>query len=272
MERGSMERGSMELGNIFRHLLVHNEAFVKSRDTTKFFAYATRQNPYITLVTCSDSRVQGEILGMDIFNKVFIIRNAGNQVSVNRGSIEYSVLVLGTPVLLILGHTNCGAVKFATHACVTRSKEITAMTKSFYSDLLRSDYSVITSAVKSEMLPLIIPIERGIPYLSTLKDESRELAYLGQINVDYQIEKALKYYGSRVKEGKLTIIGGVYDFVGAYSKELGRILITNINGVTDTDHLQENARALIKRIPNTDESSDGYKLMSRLIEEKVIRI
>ena len=62
----------MEIGNIFRHLLVHNEAFVKSTDATKFLAYATRQNPYITLVTCADSRVQGNILGTDIFNKVFL--------------------------------------------------------------------------------------------------------------------------------------------------------------------------------------------------------
>lgn len=109
----------MEVGNIFRHLLVHNEAFVKKTDETKFLAYATHQNPYITLLTCADSRVQGEILGIDIFNKVFIIRNAGNQVAINRGSIEYSILVLNTPVMLVLGHTDCGAVKFATHACIT---------------------------------------------------------------------------------------------------------------------------------------------------------
>lgn len=262
----------MELGNIFRHLLVHNEAFVKSRDATKFFAYAKHQTPYITLVTCSDSRVQGEILGMDIFNKVFIIRNAGNQVVVNRGSIDYSIHVLGTPVMLVLGHTNCGAVKFATSTCVTRSKEIVAMTKSFYSDLVKADHSVVTPEVKTELLPLMIPIERGIPHLSVIGDASKELAYLCQVNVDYQIEKALKYYGDRVKANKLTIIGGIYDFVGAYSKELGRILITNINGITDTKGLQENARSLIKRIPNTDESSEGFKLVSRLIEEKVIRI
>ena len=270
MELGNI--GTMELGNIFRHLLVHNEAFVKSRDATKFFAYATRQNPYITLVTCSDSRVQGEILGIDIFNKVFIIRNAGNQVAINRGSIEYSILVLGTPVMLVLGHTNCGAVQFATHACVTRSKEIVAITKSFYSNRSQADYSIITPGIRAEMLPLTIPIERGIPHLNKFADETMELAYLGQINVDYQIEKALKYYGDRVKANKLTLIGGVYDFVGAYSKELGRILITNINGITDTKGLQESARAIIKRIPNTDESSEGFKLVARLIEEKVIRI
>lgn len=265
-------QGTMELGNIFRHLLVHNEAFVKSMDATKFFAYAKQQTPYITLITCADSRVQGNILGMDIFNKVFLIRNAGNQVSINRGSIEYAILVLGTPVLLVLGHTNCGAVQFATQACVTRSKEIVAIAKSFYSNLSQADYSMITPEIKAEMLPLVIPIERGIPYLSKLGDETMELAYLGQVNVDYQIEKALKYYGDKVTANKLTIIGGMYDFVGAYSKELGRILITNINGITDVKGLQESARAIIKLIPNTDESSEGYKLIARLIEEKVIRI
>lgn len=261
----------MELGNIFRHLLIHNEAFVKSTDATKFLAYATHQNPYITLVTCADSRVHGTILGMDIFNKVFIIRNAGNQVAINRGTIEYSILVLKTPVMLIMGHTDCGAVKFATHACITQSKEIAALAKSF-DRLLKTDYSTISREVKTEMLPLTIPIERGIPQLSKIGDEDKELAYLGQINVDYQVEKALKYYGDLVKEGKLTIIGGIYDFVGAYSKELGRVLITNINGIINPKDLQEKARAIIRRIPNCDETSEGYKVVCHLIEEKVTRI
>ncbi|MDN3512062.1 MAG: carbonic anhydrase [Candidatus Jettenia sp. CY-1] len=261
----------MEVGNIFRHLLVHNEAFVKKTDETKFLAYATHQNPYITLLTCADSRVQGEILGIDIFNKVFIIRNAGNQVAINRGSIEYSILVLNTPVMLVLGHTDCGAVKFATHACITQSEEIVNLAKSF-DKLIKTDYSKISHEVKSEMLPLTIPIERGIPQLEKIRNEKKELAYLSQINVDYQVEKALKYYGNRVKESKLTIIGGIYDFVGAYSKELGRILITNINGVFNTVELQEVARKIIKRIPSYNESSEGYKLVCQLIEEKVTRI
>lgn len=122
------------------------------------------------------------------------------------------------------------------------------------------------------MLPLTIPIERGIPQLEKIRNEKKELAYLSQINVDYQVEKALKYYGNRVKENKLTIIGGIYDFVGAYSKELGRILITNINGVFNTGELQEMARKIIKRIPSYNESSEGYKLVCQLIEEKVTRI
>jgi carbonic anhydrase len=90
--------------------------------------------------------------------------------------------------------------------------------------------------------------------------------------VDYQIEKALKYYGNMVKEGKLTIIGGIYDFVGAYSKQLGRVLITNINGIINPIDLHDKARAIIKRIPNYDESSEGYKITCQLIDEKVTRI
>jgi len=122
------------------------------------------------------------------------------------------------------------------------------------------------------MLPLTIPIERGIPDLRKIQNEMKELAYLSQINVDYQIEKALKYYGNRVKENKLTIIGGVYDFAGAYSKQLGRVLITNINGIINPIDLQDSARKLIKRIPNHDEKSAGYKIVSELIDEKVTRI
>lgn len=261
----------MEIGNIFRHLLVHNEAFVKSSDEAKFLAYATQQNPYITLLACSDSRVQSGILGKDIFNKVFIIRNAGNQFAVNRGTIEYSILVLKTPVMLILGHTDCGAVKFATHACITQSKEIINLAKSF-TKLVKMDYSKISHDVKAEMLPLTISIERGVSEIGKIQCETKELAYLSQVNVDYQIEKALKYYGNLVKENKLTIIGGVYDFVGAYSKELGRILVTNINGIINPVSLQDKARAMIKRIPDHDETSEGYKAVCKLIEEKVTRI
>lgn len=261
----------MEVGNIFRHLLIHNEAFVKSAEETKFLAYASHQSPYITLVTCADSRVHGNVLGMDIFNKVFMVRNAGNQFAVNRGSIEYSLLILKTPVMLIMGHTDCGAVKFATHACITQSKEIVNLAKSF-DNLMKTDFSSVSREIKSEMLPLTIPIERGIPDLRKIQNEMKELAYLSQINVDYQIEKALKYYGGMVKEGKLTIIGGVYDFVGAYSAQLGRVLVTNINGIINPIDLHDTARAIIKRIPNYDESSAGYKVACQLIDQKVTRI
>ena len=173
--------------------------------------------------------------------------------------------------MLVLGHTDCGAVKFATHACITKSKEIINLAKSF-DKLIETDFSSVSREIKAEMLPLAIPIERGIPDLRKIQNEMKELAFLSQINVDYQIEKALKYFGDRVREGKLIIIGGIYDFVGAYSKQLGRILITNINGIVNPIDLQDKARAIVKRIPNYDETSEEFKVVSKLIDEKVTRI
>jgi len=72
------------------------------------------QKPVATIVSCSDSRIPVEI----IFNQLrpgtfFIIRVAGNVVSDAsvKGSIEYAVMHLKTPYLVVLGHTECGAVK-----------------------------------------------------------------------------------------------------------------------------------------------------------------
>ena len=72
------------------------------------------QKPIATIVSCSDSRVPVEV----IFNQIrpgtfFVIRIAGNVVSDSsvKGSIEYAVIHLKTPYLVVLGHTEYGAVK-----------------------------------------------------------------------------------------------------------------------------------------------------------------
>jgi carbonic anhydrase len=69
------------------------------------------QQPYATILGCSDSRVPPEILFDTGIGDIFIIRVAGNVADTDEiGSIEYGVDHLGTPVLLVLGHTHCGAV------------------------------------------------------------------------------------------------------------------------------------------------------------------
>jgi carbonic anhydrase len=69
------------------------------------------QHPFATILTCSDSRVPVEVLFDQGIGDVFVIRVAGNVCDVDEiGSIEYGVDHLGTPVLVVLGHTGCGAV------------------------------------------------------------------------------------------------------------------------------------------------------------------
>lgn len=69
------------------------------------------QHPYAAIVACSDSRVPpNEIFDCDL-GEIFVVRTAGNVVGTYElGSIEYAVEHLGTPLVMVLGHRNCGAV------------------------------------------------------------------------------------------------------------------------------------------------------------------
>ncbi|MNF38531.1 Carbonic anhydrase 2 [compost metagenome] len=76
------------------------------------------QHPFAVVVTCSDSRVSPEIIFDQGLGDLFVVRNAGNLISdLDMGSIEYAVEHLNTKVIIVLGHTECGAVKaFVEHA------------------------------------------------------------------------------------------------------------------------------------------------------------
>ncbi|MEZ4484534.1 MAG: carbonic anhydrase [Syntrophotaleaceae bacterium] len=72
---------------------------------------------YATVITCSDSRVPVEAIFDAGIMDVFVIRVAGNVVDTDEaGSIEYGLAHVNTPVLVVLGHTQCGAVTAVTHA------------------------------------------------------------------------------------------------------------------------------------------------------------
>jgi len=72
---------------------------------------------YATIITCSDSRVPVERIFDAGIMDIFVIRVAGNVVDVDEaGSIEYGLAHVNTPVLVVLGHTQCGAVTAVTNA------------------------------------------------------------------------------------------------------------------------------------------------------------
>ncbi|MBP6759845.1 MAG: hypothetical protein KA133_11385, partial [Flavobacterium sp.] len=68
------------------------------------------QHPFAVVLTCSDSRVSPEILFDQGIGDLFVIRNAGNLISdIDMGSIEYAVEHLDAKLIVVLGHTECGA-------------------------------------------------------------------------------------------------------------------------------------------------------------------
>ncbi len=75
------------------------------------------QHPVATVLSCSDSRVPPEIIFDQGLGDVFVVRVAGNVIDdVGLGSIEYGVEHLHTPLLVVLGHSRCGAVTAALDA------------------------------------------------------------------------------------------------------------------------------------------------------------
>ncbi len=77
-------------------------------------ALATGQHPWATVLTCSDSRVSPNWVFDTTPGDLFVIRNAGNSAFDEAvASVEYSVSVLKTPLLMVMGHSGCGAVTAA---------------------------------------------------------------------------------------------------------------------------------------------------------------
>jgi len=85
---------------------------------------AAGQQPFATIVSCSDSRVPPELVFDQGFGDLFVIRVAGNVIDADViGSIDYSIQFLKTPLVVVIGHEGCGAVTAALHAMDGQSAE-----------------------------------------------------------------------------------------------------------------------------------------------------
>jgi carbonic anhydrase len=90
---------------------VDNQSQHPNRSEERRKEIASKQNPYAVIVGCSDSRVSPEIIFDEGLGDLFVVRVAGNVVGkIELESIEYSALYLGSKIILVLSHENCGAV------------------------------------------------------------------------------------------------------------------------------------------------------------------
>ena len=185
-----------------QHVLKGNERFVKSRKAPSFAARIAGQHPKATVVSCSDSRVQADAIDQDPEGDLFMVREIGNQVVSGEGSVEYGVRHLHTPLLLVVGHSSCGAVKAAM-----------------------GDYSALEPAIK-----------RDLDTLKALKGDANDAqAVMRSVeqNVNEQVKFALDKFAPEVKGGTLAVMGAVYDFRNEYRQGHGRLVFVNVNGETD---------------------------------------
>ncbi len=204
-------------------IIKENLDFLESIDSSKYDGLKEGQNPKITLLTCADSRVPTNAIMKDTINNIFSIENIGNQIVTAEGSVDYGVLHLKTPLLVILGHSDCGAIK----TCF-------------------NDFSKETNGIIKELETLSDGLAETDHNIS--KDDPQRIGKYIEINVDYQVNHALDKYKDLVESKELTIIGLIMDFNGTYSEKQGKIYLINYNGETTVEKIKE-----ILKLENEDE-------------------
>jgi carbonic anhydrase len=152
-------------------------------------ALAAGQNPYASILSCADSRIGTEFAFDSFRGDLFVVRIAGNFLNDdNLATFEYGVAVLNIPLLMVLGHSDCGAV--------------TSTIKSIDSNTtlpghLPSLVSALAPAVKAA---------RGQPgdlLTNAVKANVR-------LNVE-RLKTATPILSKAVEEKKLLVVGGYYD-------------------------------------------------------------
>ena len=169
-------------------MMTGNQRFVSgrtvgpNRSMARLKEVVPTQKPFAAVLSCADSRVPVEIVFDQGFGDLFVCRAAGNIVTPELiGSLEFGTLVLGSKVLMVMGHTGCGAVK-ATIAGDAVPGQISSL------------YRHIQPAV--ERVP------------------SRELEAVTRENVKVQarlLRTSSPVVAQLVREKKLVVVGGVYD-------------------------------------------------------------
>lgn len=184
--------------DVLQQLLAGNDRFASGtlknprQSPGDFRAVAGGQNPVAVIVTCADSRVPPELLFDMGVGDLFVVRVAGNIVTgagpVVKGSVEYAVAELNVPLVVVLGHTSCGAVKSAV-------KHID------HKDSLPGAINGLVELVK----PAVAAV-RGVPG-DLVENAIRANVLLG---VD-KLKAQDPILAPRVKDGRVKVVGGVYD-------------------------------------------------------------
>jgi len=158
-------------------------------------ALVNGQAPFATILGCSDSRVPAEFVFDQDIGDLFVIRIAGNVVAASQiGSIEFAYEAFGTPLVVVMGHTQCGAITATINElqrpAETRSKHL--------------------QSIVNRIRPCIAELVE-----TDLKNDPKRLAAAaGRANVRASVGHLLHsstLIEQALAEGKLHIVGAEYD-------------------------------------------------------------
>lgn len=196
-------------GQAIERLAAGNRRFLDGTATSIARAWSreqaeSSQRPFAIVLGCSDSRTPIEILFDQGFGELFVVRIAGNIVAPSVvGSIEFAASQFGTRLVVVMGHTRCGAVAAAVHAIQTgtgsQSKNIRSITDRItphIEGLVRPDDSdnVIREAVRANARASADHLRHGSQILEELV-MSRRLAV---VSAEYDLETGVVEFLDRL--------------------------------------------------------------------------
>jgi len=151
---------------------------------------AKGQQPYATILCCSDSRVPPELIFDAGFGELFVVRVAGNVFSPEvAGSLQYAGRHLQTPLFVVLGHTGCGAVAAAIEARLRGTRQ------------------------RSRIQLLVESILPGISDLDARLTREAMLAGAVEANVRWSMRQIFETPEAREREGdhRMRLTGAIYE-------------------------------------------------------------
>lgn len=151
---------------------------------------ARGQQPYATILGCSDSRVPPELLFDAGFGELFVIRVAGNVLGPSiKGTLQYAGAHLHTPLFVVLGHEGCGAVD-------------AAIGEKFHGVRHRSRIALLLKYIE----PALDGLDERLPPQALLSAAV-------EANVRWTIRQVLESREGRARaaSGDVTLVGAVYD-------------------------------------------------------------
>jgi carbonic anhydrase len=160
---------------------------------------AAEQKPFAAIITCADSRISPELVFDVERGNIFTSRIAGNSIdSGTLGSTEYAVGVLGVKLVLVLGHSDCGAIKAAI-STVTEGKTYPS-----------SKYGAI-----GEVIDLLVPTVRSLPAAQQTLGRCVPANAIAQAQ---DLARRGPIVAPAVSSGAIDVVAGVYNIAnGAVS-------------------------------------------------------
>ncbi|NBU22351.1 MAG: carbonic anhydrase [Actinobacteria bacterium] len=174
------------------------------QDADARVAIANKQKPFAALFGCSDSRLAAEMIFDVGLGDLFVVRNAGQVIAETiLGSLEYAVEVLEVPLILVLGHDECGAIRSTMDAANGNLE-------------LQGDFI-------HNLVQRIMPtVKRSLDAGETSIDEITDRHV--RDTIDELMERS-KVISQAVKDGKLAVVGANYKL------ELGEIHVIVTHGL-----------------------------------------